>query len=267
MPKMFRLTTATMAAGMVLGVMAKAQSTPSGGEVVSNGSLLHTMVAAPVIGQPYSATQVHRTVRKLADGTTITHAGHHFVARDSAGRVRVEMRMANGQNGGPDTVLVFVSDPVARTVTTFMIGPKVNKLASVAKMPEERKQAVAAVPVAATHESARPQPVVTSEDLGIKTLQGLPVSDVRTTTIVPAGRSGNDAPITKTREVWTSQDLKLVMKEQWEDPRSGEKTVELDDFSRSEPDAALFHAPKGYEVKNALESLKELEAKLEAAQN
>jgi hypothetical protein len=67
--------------------------------------------------------------------------------------------------------------------------------------------------------------------------------------------------------VWTSQDLKLVMKEQWEDPRSGERTIELEDFSRSEPDAALFRAPKGYAAKNALESLKELEAKLEAAQN
>jgi hypothetical protein len=121
--------------------------------------------------------------------------------------------------------------------------------------------------VVATHESMRPQPVITTEDLGVQTMQGLPVSDVKTTTVVPAGRSGNDAPITKTREVWTSQDLKLVMKEQWEDPRSGERTIELDDFSRAEPDAALFRAPKGYAVKSALESLKELEARLEAAQN
>jgi hypothetical protein len=255
---------------MLAASFAGAQSTAAGsgtGEVVSNGSLIHTLVAAPVIGQPYSATQVHETKRKLADGTTISHKGHHFVARDSAGRVRVEMRMANGENGGPDTVLVFVSDPVAHTVTTFMTGPKVNKMASVAKIPEDRKQTVAAVPVVATRESMRPQPVITTEDLGAQTMQGLPVSDVKTTTIVPAGRSGNDAPITKTHEVWTSPDLKLVMKEQWEDPRSGERTIELRDFSRGEPDAALFREPKGYAVKSALESLKELEAKLEAAQN
>ena len=33
---------------------------------------------------------------------------------------------------------------------------------------------------------------------------------VKTTTIVPAGRSGNDAPITKMHELWTSAELKLT---------------------------------------------------------
>jgi len=113
----------------------------------------------------------------------------------------------------------------------------------------------------------RPQPVVTTEDLGVQMVQGVPVSDVKTTTVVPAGRAGNDAPITKTREVWTSADLKLVMKEQWSDPRSGVRTIELANFSRAEPDAALFRAPQGYVVKDLQESLKEIEAKLEASQN
>jgi hypothetical protein len=67
--------------------------------------------------------------------------------------------------------------------------------------------------------------------------------------------------------VWTSQDLKLVMKQQMEDPRTGTTIVELQDFSRVEPDAKLFRAPAGYTVKTALQSLKELEEKLEAAQN
>jgi hypothetical protein len=65
----------------------------------------------------------------------------------------------------------------------------------------------------------------------------------------------NDAPITKTREVWTSADLKLVMKEQWSDPRSGERTVELEEFSRAEPDPALFRAPQGYVVKDVAADL------------
>jgi len=65
----------------------------------------------------------------------------------------------------------------------------------------------------------------------------------------------------------TSADLKLVMKEQWSDPRSGVRTIELANFSRAEPDAALFRAPQGYVVKDLQESLKEIEAKLEASQN
>jgi hypothetical protein len=254
---------------MMTASLAGAQSGDAGSganEVISNGSLMHTLAAAPVIGQPYSAVQVHRMVRKLADGTTISHQGHHGVARDAEGRVRVEMRMAQGQNGGPDTVMVFVLDPVAHTFTSWTTGPKVSKIASVVKLPVERKSRVAAQ-ARVEGDATRPQPIVTTENLGMQTVQGLPVSDVRTTTIVPAGRSGNDAPITKTQEVWTSPELKLVMKEQWNDPRSGERTIELDNFSQAEPDPALFHPPQGYEVKNALESLKELEEKMSAAQN
>jgi hypothetical protein len=263
-----------LAVGVVCLMLAvsfvRAQSAPSGSEkkeVIATGGLISSLVAAPVTGQPYSAMQVHQTIRKLADGTTISQKGHHFVARDAQGRVRVEMRMAKGKNGEPDTVMVFVSDPVAHTITTWMSGPKVeNKSASVAKIPVERKQETPVQPLV-TSASTRPQPVVTTENLGTVMLQGLPVTDVRTTTVVPVGRAGNDAPITKTHEVWTSQDLKLVMKQQTEDPRTGVTTVELEEFSRAEPDPKLFRVPPGYVVKTVLQSLKELEEKLSAVQN
>jgi hypothetical protein len=146
-------------------------------------------------------------------------------------------------------------------------GPKVeNKTASVVKIPAERKQEAVVQPQVKNASAGPLQPVVTTEDLGTVMLQGLPVTDVRTTTVVPVGHAGNDAPITKRHEVWTSPDLKLVMKQQSFDPRIGETTVELEQFSRAEPDPALFHAPKGYTVKSALESLKELEEKLEEMQ-
>lgn len=268
------MTCSRLAVGVVCLMLAvsfvRAQSAASGSEkkeVVATGGLISSLTAAPVIGQLYSAMQVHQTIRKLADGTTISQKGHHCVARDAQGRVRVEMRMAKGRNGEPDTVMVFVSDPVAHTITTWMSGPKVeNKSASVVKIPVERKQETR-VQLEVTSASTRLQPVVTTEDLGTVMLQGLPVTDVRTTTVVPIGRAGNDAPITKTHEVWTSQDLKLVMKQQTEDPRTGVTTVELEEFSRAEPDAKLFRVPPGYAVKTVLQSLKELEEKLSVAAN
>jgi len=256
---------------MLAAFFVAAQSAAGGGEkkeVIATGGVASSLTADPVIGQPYSAQVVHKTSRRLADGTTISQKGHHFVARDSAGRVRVEMRMAKGKDGAPDTVLVFVTDPVGHTITTWVSGAKVeNKTASVVKIPAERKQEAVLQPQVKNASTGRLQPVVTTEDLGTTVLQGLPVTDVRTTTVVPVGRAGNDAPITKTHEVWTSPDLKLVMKQQMNDPRTGETTVELEQFSRAEPDPALFHAPKGYSVKSALESLKELQEKLEAMQN
>ena len=106
----------------------------------------------------------------------------------------------------PKPILVFVTDPVAHTITTWVTGPGANKVASVVKVPAEKPTTKAAP--TQIHQDNRPQPIITTEDLGTDSLQGLPVSVVKTTTIVPAGRSGNDAPITKTHEVWTSADMK-----------------------------------------------------------
>jgi hypothetical protein len=265
-----RVRIAGLMVAAVLTVSSVAVRAASGAddpkEVIANGSLWHTVLAEPVYGQPYSAVQVHTIVRTLADGTKITHDGHHNVARDSQGRVRVEVRMAVGQNGQPDTVMVYVVDPVAHTLTTWRTGPLANKVATEVKFPEEKRLPVK--PEVIRVEDGRPQPVVTTENLGTDTIDGLPVEVVKTTTVVPAGRSHNDAPITKTVEKWTSVDLKLVMKEEWTDPRMGVRTISLENFSRSEPDAALFRVPAGYQVKQAKEVLKELADKLnEAAQN
>lgn len=264
---------------LLLASSAPAQSGTEAGakkEVIANGSLFHSLMAAPVVGQPYSAVQQHSARQQLADGTTIHHEGHHAVARDAEGRVRVELRMAKAHDGEPETVMVFVSDPVAHMLTTWVTGGKeIQKVATVVKLPSaeeqaarEAKRAAASPTVAAsTEEATRPQPTVTTEDLGTDSLNGVPVTVSRTTTIVPAGRSGNDAPITKTHETWTSPDLQLVMKEQWNDPRTGERTIELVNFSRADPDSALFRAPRGYAVKSVMEGLKDLEEKLSAGQN
>ena len=237
-------------------------------EVIANGGLIHTLLAEPVRGQPYSAVQVHKTKRTLADGTNISQQGHHSVARDAEGRVRVEMRLPNPQKEQPDPVLVFVLDPVAHTLLTWSTGSKANKSALLIKLPDKPRETAKAAPAQVRPVAdSRPQPIVTEENLGTDTIQGIPVTVTKTTTVVPAGRSHNDAPITKTDEVWTSQDLKLVMKEQWEDPRTGERTVELDQFTRADPDKALFRAPAGYSVKDIKETLQELQERLNQMPN
>jgi hypothetical protein len=232
---------------------------------LATGGLMSSLLAAPVVGQPYSAVQVHGTRRTLADGSTVSHQGHHMVARDAEGRVHVEMRMANGRNGDPDQVMVFVMDPVAHTLTTWMSGvPNQARVASLIKVPAPGTRD--APPEKNPAEDHRPQPIITTENLGTKTIQGVETTGKRTTTVVPVGRSGNSAPITKTYEVWTSAEMGLVVRQVWNDPRYGQRTVELKDLSRVDPDAALFRPPPGYAVKDAVESLKELEEKLEASQ-
>jgi hypothetical protein len=240
-------------------------------EVIGNGGLNHMLHAAPVTGLPFSAEQVMKHSRHLEQGANMTHFGHHFVARDNAGRVRVEQPCGCAE--GERVIAVYVLDPIAHTLTTWKYAEAehapVPKIAYVAQVPDNRlpgETEPIAEPVR-TRTSSRPQPIVTTAELPVEVIDDLPMKVVKTTTIVPAGRSNNDAPITKTHTVWTSQDFKLTFMEEWDDPRIGVRTVGLANFSRKPPDPALFRAPAGYQVKDAKESLKELADRLAASQS
>jgi hypothetical protein len=257
-----RVVAAVVAVLGVVGI-AGASDQPTPHEVVATGGLIHSLLAAPVTNEPYSAMQTTEIVRTLADGTKLTRHGHHFVARDSAGRERVEMRMAAAKDGKPEVKLIFIIDPVAHKLTSWVEGANGPKVATVAKM----KEPTGKVPTAAMprESDSRPQPEVTNESLGSQMIDNIPAMGERTTTVVPVGRSGNDQPITKTHEVWTSDEMKLVLLQNWSDPRSGVRTTQFADFSRTEPNAALFRPPAGYEVKTAEQTLRELAEKLQGA--
>jgi hypothetical protein len=139
-----------------------------------------------------------------------------------------------------------------------------EKSALLIKLPPEapKREVPVTVTDATGARTTRPQPVITTENLGSEMLGDVPVQVTKTTTIVPPGRSGNDSPITKTHEVWMSQAMKLVLKEQWDDPRTGVRTVELKDLQRAEPNPAYFRAPQDYKVKDLKQTLAELEQKL-----
>ena len=65
---------------------------------------------------------------------------------------------------------------------------------------------------------------VTTEDLGGKTGEGLRATGVGTTTMYPAGHSGNKTPIAIIHEVWKSPEMRLVVKIVDGDPH-GEETI------------------------------------------
>jgi len=252
---------ALLSAAGVAGLCAQAglQTLEEPREALSNGGLNHSLAAAPVTGQPFSAEQFEKHGRTLTDGTNILHFGHHFIARDSAGRIRVEQPCGCA----PDHVQkveVYVMDPVLGTLTTWRQGGDEPKIAHVARWKPRSEQPKPPVRQTAANPS-RPQPIVTAEELPAQSIDNVPMKAARITTVVPAGRSGNDRPITKTHTLWTSEDLKLVFMEQWEDPRTGVRTVGLANFSRKEPDPALFRPPNGYRVEDSEQTVKEWTAK------
>jgi hypothetical protein len=258
-------------AGLVMLVLAgttAAQSDPNAEPTarLTNGGLNHTLHADIVTGLPFSAEQVQKRGRTLQDGTNIEHFGHHFIARDSAGRVRVEQPC--GCLHGEQTVEVYVIDPVARRLLTWREGGESPKIATSMKLPDDwPRPHTEDKPLVRAHvDSTRPQPIISTEQLPIAMLDGLPLKETKTTTIVPAGRSGNDRPITKTHEVWVYEDLKVVYMEQWTDPRSGVRTVGLAKLSRAELKPELFQQPRDYQLRDSKEILHQLASNVAEAQ-
>jgi hypothetical protein len=83
-----------------------------------------------------------------------------------------------------------------------------------------------------------------------KTIEGIPVDGRQTTEVIPAGKIGNELPITITSEEWRSPDLKVLVFTRHSDPRTGESTYKLTNVVRAEPDPSLFIVPPDYTVKD-----------------
>lgn len=83
-----------------------------------------------------------------------------------------------------------------------------------------------------------------------KTIEGLAVEGRHTSETIPAGKVGNELPITITSEEWTSTDLKVLVLTKHNDPRTGESTYRLSNVVRAEPDPSLFMVPPDYAVKD-----------------
>jgi hypothetical protein len=79
-------------------------------------------------------------------------------------------------------------------------------------------------------------------------MEGILVNGVRTTHTIPAGRIGNDKPISIVTEVWTSPDLKTIVYSKRSDPRMGEQTFQLQNIVRAEPDPSLFAVPADFTI-------------------
>jgi hypothetical protein len=208
--------------------------------------------------KPYTAVWTEKQVQTLANGTTVTHESMTKFARDASGRTYTEMHqmVPSGQDGQPREVVTYhIFDTAARTTTTWNLD---TREATVTHRPEPTTiQARAAqtldAPSAPTVQTEMPvrrqQAEAQREELGMKTIAGVSAKGTRVTRVIPAGREGNDQPITTTQEIWRSTEYGIVLMSVYEDPRYGTSTHETTEFTPGEPDAALFRVPDGYTVR------------------
>jgi len=205
--------------------------------------------SAVVTNQPYSAEGVTKVTQALADGTRIEREVRSKFYRDSAGRVRREQNilgldsLIGAQSSEPQTAIT-ITDPVAGVV--YSLDPVRREARSIQLQGEGYYRL--------TLPSAAPSPAPTgpgavnvtspkTESLGTRQIEGLTATGQKTTSVIPAGRIGNDRPIEILDERWESSDLKVVLLLRHRDPQTGEVEFRLTNIKRTEPSPDLFKVP------------------------
>jgi hypothetical protein len=218
-----------------------------------------------VRGAPYSARTQTELFQTLADGNRIAGSWTGFVARDGQGRVRREQPLAaiGAVLAEPDAPpLIVILDPVQR-LTLFVD----NETRTVRRMPWEETEGdgrtAEDAPPPGGPEGPRPsrrragllspgaivaKPSI--EPLGAREIAGVAAQGTRATYVIPAGRIGNERPLSIVSERWTSPELGTVLETRYSDPRTGETRFRLTEIERREPDRALFEVPAGFTVED-----------------
>lgn len=198
-----------------------------------------------VLNAPYSANRRFTSVEKLADGTTRSTESGGSEARDSLGRTysageRHWTYMDQGKPVLKSEMLYRIEDPVSRTETRW---DSTWKEAKVARWPKE-------VPGRTACESCdaflSDPPGTVVEKLGVRTIEGVVAEGTRSTyTIAGLQRQGFPAQ-SVVHETWFCPELKIVILERNDDPRSGTWRNELISIVRGEPDLTKHRPPADY---------------------
>jgi len=217
-------------------------------------------------------------VRTLANGTTITTETTEVRARDSQGR-NLMILTRTPLHGVTEFKNGSIDDPVENT---RIIWNSHDKKAKIIRLPVQDQRhgcwtSVGSPRITINYGSDVPPPSTTAtaagggaagsamvgaevgevskteetrKDLGTTTIQGLEARGMRFTSVIPAGKVGNDIPITTTREVWHVPGFPFALREAFDDPRSGKTTRETVSLTIGEPDLVMFQPPEGYEAVN-----------------
>ena len=264
----------TASVGFTQGVVA----TTAGGHINTTAFMSPGFLPPAVTGAPYSGEETQEHTQTLSDGTHITQPMMRRVMyRDSLGRTRVERPLMMGPqrasaNAPQAPTVIEITDPEAGVQYTLDTQAKIAHRSTVqsqnlpiagragnfVQMAPASRVAVATLSGGAPSPTApnvvsgvsgpafRPQ--FSTEKLGTQVIEGVLAEGERTTTTIPEGEQGNDRPIVTSAEIWTSPELKMVVLQKFNDPRSGESILKMSNLSRSEPDASLFQPPPDYTV-------------------
>lgn len=194
----------------------------------------------PLANAPFTAQVVVVWNEPLVGGGTASRKYYTFVARDSEGRVRREIRgfIPADSDAEPPLRSFTILDPVSGTRTTC------TKAWMTCATSAFDRQLVLTADSANSGNSS-------SESLGHQVIEGLPVTGTRETSWNASGsRSAGRLALSHT-DAWYSPDLHMDLSVVRSDPESGEITLTVTNLVQGEPDSGWFSIPPGYKVKSS----------------
>jgi hypothetical protein len=219
----------------------------------------------PIVGRPFSGTEVRTTVQVLADGTNVKHSDTSTFYRDSQGRMRSE---------SPSNALIY--DSLGGVVYTIDLQRKTyhksrmqgaSVTVTIAAVGNRTSVSSSSSSSTTTHGTAQPHGALTpqktasntrgntvpavTEDLPAQVINGIFAKGTRITSTIPAGTFGNDRDVKIVSERWYSDDLQVLVKTSNSDPRFGTTTYELTNVLQAPPDPLLFQPPSDFSLTSA----------------
>jgi hypothetical protein len=155
-----------------------------------------------------------------------TQVSQGKVYRDASGRVRAESFYDSGKPMG-----AVLRDPIQNVTIILKV---VEKTAVVISL-------------------TRPNPPPPGkgwivEPLPTRVIAGHSAQGQRFRRTIPAESTGTGQPVTTVDDVWTSDELGVVLEETFDDPRTGRTTKTVTELEKAVPDPSLFTIPSDYSV-------------------
>ena len=207
-----------------------------------------------VLNAPYSAQRRFTYDEKSANGSINRTESGGSKARDSQGRTysadeRHWTYLEGSKSVLKSEMLYEIDDPVAHTDTRWDSSSKIVKVIHIPQSVPRKDTFGTQCQGACLEALMNPQGDAV-EKLDVKTIGGVVAEGTRSSYTVPAGQDHNDQPIVVVHERWSCLELKTVVLETNDDPRSGRTRDELVDIVRGEPNVMKYQPPADYVVRD-----------------
>jgi hypothetical protein len=194
----------------------------------------------PVPNNPLTAVSRLNQTRMRPDGSKASFAIEETIARDGRGRMYHDRWYWDSATNKPTAfIVVELFDPTTSTYTIMDPGSKTYWVGKVDHQLGIQGDGFFYDP----HDDGTPKSQFThGKDIGIEEMQGVPVHHVQE--IDPI--KGSTPQMVVTREYWYSDDLRMSLASNLDNPIAVKQTATVTEITRKEPDVGIYKVPAGY---------------------